>query len=181
MKPQNLFSYMYITGYLLYREKRKETKMGKIFNIDGDLVKGREADVFCHQCNCFGRMGAGIAKQIAKTYPAVEQADKDNLRRKGAYGQFGTILPVDCGDGRICVNMYSQFGFGKGLQTDYEKFDSCLQKLVRYLKDYPEKTVGFPYMIGCGLAGGDWNVIGEKLRAFAEKIPNDVYIVRWKA
>ena len=147
--------------------------------ITGDLVENKNIDIFCHQCNCFGKMGAGIAAQIAKKYPEVAQKDRQNFLEKGAYGQFGTILPVDCHDGRICVNMYSQFTYGRGKQqTDYEKFEECLRRLSMFLKDYPDRRVGFPYMIGCGLAGGDWAVIESMIEEFAKGVRNDVCIVR---
>ena len=150
-----------------------------VASIKGDLVKEKDIDIFCHQCNCFGRMGAGIAKQIAKEYPEVLSADRHNLAVFGAFGQFGKILPVRCHDGRICVNMYSQFTYGRGRrQTDYEKFGECLQQLAVFLEKHPGKKVGFPYGIGCGLAGGDWTVIEGLIERFAEKTDNDVCIVR---
>lgn len=150
-----------------------------ITNVQGDLVRAKDIDIFCHQCNCFGKMGAGIAKQIAIIYPEVAEADRHNFAALGAYGQFGKILPVECHDGRICVNMYSQFTYGKEKrQTNYEKFEECLRRLRFYLKDCPDKKVGFPYGIGCGLAGGDWNVIEGLLKKFSETVNNDVYIVR---
>ena len=150
-----------------------------IQNVTGDLVRDKEIDIFCHQCNCFGRMGAGIAGQIAKEYPEVKLADRRNLAVLGAYGQFGKILPVECSDGRTCVNMYSQFMYGRGKrQTDYVKFEECLDRLAVYLRKHPGKKVGFPYGIGCGLAGGDWTTIEGLLKAFAKKVENEIYIVR---
>ena len=77
--------------------------MGKIIVIDGDLVKAKDIDIFVHQCNCFATMGAGIARQIATAYPEVKEADRQNFKKKGAYGQLGTILPVYCHDGRVCI------------------------------------------------------------------------------
>lgn len=153
--------------------------MGNYVVKSGNLVKAEDIDIFCHQCNCFATMGAGIAKQIATDYPEVKAADKANFKEKGAYGQLGTILPVSCHDGRVCVNMYSQFHYGKGKQTDYEAFEKCLRKLAWFAKGQPGKKVGFPYGIGCGLAGGDWSIVEKMLQEFSQKIPNDVYIVRF--
>lgn len=148
--------------------------------VKGDLVKDKEISVFCHQCNCFGKMGAGIAAQISREYPEVAAADKMNFITRGAAGLFGTILPVKCHDGRICVNMYSQFTYGRGKrQTDYDMFKNCLDLLEGFLKDYPDAKVGFPYMIGCGLAGGDWKVVEGMIREFSERVSNDVFIVEF--
>lgn len=37
---------------------------------DQDLLEFK-CDIFCHQVNCQGRMGSGIAKQIRNKYPIV--------------------------------------------------------------------------------------------------------------
>ena len=38
--------------------------------INGDLLSSQE-DYICHQVNCMGVMGAGVALQIKKVYPDV--------------------------------------------------------------------------------------------------------------
>ena len=37
----------------------------------GDLIEDAKVDIVCHQTNCQGVMGAGIAKQIRDTWPRV--------------------------------------------------------------------------------------------------------------
>ncbi len=155
--------------------------MGKVIIMDGDLVRENHIDIFAHQCNCFATMGAGIARQIAVEYPEVKKADMEYHQKTGAKQQFGTVLPVTCRDGRVCVNMYSQFHYGAGKQTDYEALDKCLKELSCLALQHPGKTIGFPYGIGCGLAGGDWSIVEKMLLDFAAKIPNDVYVVRFFA
>lgn len=53
---------------------------------DGDILTST-ADVICHQVNCKGVMGAGLAKQIKQKYPAVfklykKRCDEDAKMRK---------------------------------------------------------------------------------------------------
>ena len=146
---------------------------------DGDLVADTSITVFCHQCNSFGVMGAGIAKQIALTYPEVKEKDRITFQHYGPDGMFGNTMPVLTSDGRWCINMYSQYHYGRGCMTNYEKFEKCLNTLARWLSDKPSDwTVGFPYLIGCGLAGGDWNIIEPLLTSFSEKVKQKVVIVR---
>lgn len=145
--------------------------------IDGDLVKDKKINIFVHQTNCFGVMGAGIAAQIAKTYPNVAETDRKYCRKKKAYG---TILCIPTEDGRICVNMYSQYAYGRGKQTNNDKFQLCLYQLMGYLKTQnSDVIVGFPDHIGCGLAGGDWNEILPMLEDFAARVSQPVVIVRY--
>lgn len=40
--------------------------------IDGDLLT-TNANYICHQVNCQGRMGSGVARQIREKYPTVYQ------------------------------------------------------------------------------------------------------------
>ena len=149
-----------------------------LHEIVGDLVNDESINIFCHQTNCRGMMGAGIAKKIAEKYPVVQEKDTEYC--KGADRTLlGTNLYIPVSKTRTCVNMYAQYNFGKTkIYTEYPKFQKCLNKLAAKLNISSEKlVVGFPARIGCGNAGGDWNIIYEKLAEFAEKVKQDVYIV----
>lgn len=46
----------------------------------GDLIKLAKKgkfDIIVHGCNCFCEMGAGIARQIKKTFPEAYRADME--------------------------------------------------------------------------------------------------------
>lgn len=145
----------------------------------GDILTGNYP-IFCHQVNCQGDMGAGLAKQIKEKYPEVyEEYHADAL--EGGSDYLGAILPVTTKDGRICINMYAQDRYGKkGHFTNYDAFKECLDNIHDFLwviRD-PSRTVAFPYGIGCGLGGGDWNIIHGLLSNFAIDVKQDVVIVR---
>lgn len=58
-------------------------------------------------------------------------------------------------------------------------FKNCLVKLIHVVESRKIKTVAFPYLIGCGMAGGDWNVYLEEINRFAEFLPGvTVFIYR---
>lgn len=144
---------------------------------ESNLITNKKYTIFCHQVNCRKVMGAGIAKQIRNEYPEVyaEYKHIDNPI-------LGSILPVFTSDGRICINMYAQDGFGRDKRyTDYTAFKSCLRAIVGLVADHhihQDVLIAFPYMIGCGLAGGSWNVIESLIEEFSKMIPNDVIIVK---
>lgn len=46
--------------------------------------------------------------------------------------------------------------------TDYDAWDKILDKL-RDLRNYFHLDLHFPWMIGCGLAGGNWDVMFKKI------------------
>jgi len=150
-----------------------------LYEVVGDLVKDKKYNIFCHQTNCMGVMGSGIARQIALTYPSVAMRDKDYCRLKKP---LGTILPVRVSENRICVNLYGQYNYGRYKRfTDYEAFQSALNMFAERLNNssIPDDwIIAFPYRIGCGLAGGSWGEIYPMIIKFSQQVVQDVYIVR---
>jgi hypothetical protein len=47
---------------------------------------------------------------------------------------------------------------------------------VQDLGTYFSLDLHFPYMIGCGLAGGDWNVMSEKIERLFGKSQTKAFI-----
>lgn len=146
----------------------------------GNLVTGNYP-IICQQVNCKGVMGSGLAKAIREKYPEVYTGYKNFISAAKMFNDtlLGSINLVHLHDNRHCVNMFAQDSYGRdGKQyTDYNAFSNCLRELEMVL---PQKKgiVAFPYLIGCGLGGGDWGIVKEMIRDFSEKIEQDVVIVR---
>lgn len=145
---------------------------------NGDLVKEKKFTVFCHQVNCMGVMGSGIARQIRDEYPEVYREYKFHV--DAGIGYLGTNLYVHTHDNRLCVNMFGQYNYGRDKQhTSYIALKKCLDSLQDKLSQMPEETiVGFPWKIGCGLGGGDWTVVEKMLTEFSYNVKQKVYIVK---
>ncbi|MEY8352364.1 appr-1-p processing [Lachnospiraceae bacterium 54-53] len=142
----------------------------------GDIFTS-EADIICHQVNCQGVFGRGMAGLIKKMFPEVEKTYKVITKQwqEQAGGKTSELLgrvsaqPVEM-DGRwfLIANLYGQDDYGKdGVYTDYK----ALEQAVQEIRDFVEvrnkrETVAFPYKIGCGYAGGDW----ETVRAIIERV-----------
>lgn len=154
--------------------------MGNIVEITGDLLE-TTADIICHQVNCKGVMGAGLAKQIKLRYPKVFE----NYKKLCAKYDYGSILlgVVDFEevDKYIVANCFGQWGYGtKVKQTDYDALERCFKSVADFAIREELKTIAIPYGIGCGLAGGDWNtVFGIITKTFANT-DLEVKIVKFK-
>lgn len=78
------------------------------------------------------------------------------------------------------ANLFGQLKCGLGRQTDYEALEKSFKELKYMLENqhYTNFEVRIPYNIGCGLAGGDWNIV----KSIIENIfYNAKYIVEiWK-
>ena len=122
----------------------------------GDVLSST-ADIICHQVNCKGVMGAGLAKQIKAKYPELFTQYKSMCAEYG-YMLLGDIFLYKAEGGQCIANLFAQNGFGRDKRyTDYKAFRNCLKSLKKVVSE--DKKVAFPYNIGCGLAGGDWDTI----------------------
>lgn len=129
--------------------------------------------IFCHQTNCRGAMGRGIAASVRALYPRAYH--ELQLRYSLGLAELGEIdfcccWDAEAKDDRFIVNMYSQdnyFPVNKGIVfTDYVAFRKCCRRIKHEIYRYwPNSTdkikIGFPSHIGCGLAGGDWTIVRQ--------------------
>ena len=135
--------------------------------VRGDLLN-TDADIICHQVNCQGVMGAGLAKQIADRWPYVK---KEYIKFCNAaddkHSLLGEICMVAANGGHqkkddpVIANIFGQEYYGRsGVYTDNTALMHALKKLNTYCRG---KTLAFPYGFGCGLAGGDWYDVEQLL------------------
>lgn len=141
------------------------------------------ADIICHQVNCLGIMGAGIALEIRRRYPKVYDEYINYTHSRDDYkSRLGEVLYVPTGENSpIIANIFGQLEIGKGLQTNYD----ALRKAFTNIKEYANKnnmSIAIPHGIGCGLAGGDWNVVyGIINEVFCDDIDDvTIYVFRQK-
>lgn len=144
--------------------------------INGNILDVKNSIIF-QVVNCQGIMGGGLAFSIIKKWPEVYSGYIDKIRfykkdYESAYGAFhtsfllGEINYTKVSDDNIVLNLFAQDNIGtKNRQLCYKSFLECLHKFEtqkEFFSDLQNKKLCFPYKIGCGLAGGDWNIV-EKL------------------
>lgn len=129
---------------------------GYVKEIKGDLLSS-DVKIRCHQVNCRGVMGAGLALQVKQKYPEAFDQYKALCDQFGS-GLLGYTQFVACHDGTIIANMFGQDGYGPGPQTDMDALDECLSQVAAFAYRV-NASVGFPKLLGCGLAGGNWDEV----------------------
>ncbi len=133
-----------------------------VVEVKGDLLTS-DCTIIGHGSNCFHTMGSGVAHGVRKLYPEAYEADK-----RTAYGEKTKLGYYSYAHtkNKTVVNLYTQYDFGNdSRKLDYEALASCLaffHKMIR-TKGHGTKA-GLP-RIGCGLAGGDWNIVKAFLEA----------------
>lgn len=142
--------------------------------IKGDLLVAFEElkfDAIAHGCNCYCKMGSGIAKPIKQKYPAAYKADCET--KEGDRTKLGTYSKADTKFGTV-INAYTQYNFwDPGRNADYDAIKSVFEKINI---DFKDKTIGIP-LIGCGLAGGDWNVVSKLINDATPDVNIVVYFL----
>lgn len=130
------------------------------YHIIGNLLDS-QMDYICHQVNCQGKMGSGIAKSIREKWPIVYARYMEWYHGHYYHNKIilGDIQLVQVSDKQVVINMAAQdkYGYDGKRYTDYEAFYSCLEAIK---KNVPMgSSIGFPYKIGCVRGGANWNII----------------------
>ena len=136
--------------------------MGNFKEIKGDLIKlalKGEFDAIAHGCNCLCNMGAGIAVPMNKTF-GVGNYPLEHPNTRGNINKLGQIefrhFPLSSDGGVYVINCYTQYLPAKNEKPlDYDALRLCLRKINFCFNG---GRVGLP-LIGCGLAGGDPEVV----------------------
>lgn len=155
-----------------------------IYYVNGNLLDSN-VDYICHQVNCQGVMGSGIAGQIKARWPIVyesyialcDKREEEIYQMCGGMENgldwtetlLGEIQLVPVGVDKTVINMFAQqyYGYDGKRYTSYDGFWSCLGK-VREQVSMGSK-IGFPYHIGCGLGGANWTIIRTMIEVVLDK------------
>ena len=118
------------------------------------LARDGKYGAIVHGCNCFCRMGAGIAKQVKLEFPEAFIADERT--RKGDFSKLGKYTTAKVYHNLFTIiNAYTQYDFQGEDNVDYQAIKDVFSRINM---NFFGKKIGIP-MIGAGLAGGNWDII----------------------
>lgn len=140
--------------------------------IKGDVfspnITGHEL-IICHQVNCKGVMGAGLAKQIRNQYPRLyDEYRQKCLTTKNSEDLLGEVqfyyaYGEQSGKDFVIANIFGQDGYGRDrCYTNYDAIRKALNTVRQVATPLPARTlttIRIPYGMGCGLAGGKWETV----------------------
>jgi len=134
----------------------------------GDLLLADEQYI-AHQCNCLTDSAGGIAYYIFKKW--IYSDDYTKRKLSGTIDISGSIKIH--GDGkhkRFIINMFSQIYPGSPRYKEtLESREKLFQETLDKILEIPNLTsIAFPYKIGCGLGGGNWENYLKMLTKFSE-------------
>ena len=136
-----------------------------IKEIEGDILD-TAADVILHVVNCQGAMSSGISFELRKKWPIVfdtyinwfYEYEKSSLQGKGR-GILGDVCLAKVNDFQYVANLFAQEYYGSDGKKyiDYDALKRCLKTIA--ILPIDGMKIAIPHNMGCGLAGGDWNVV----------------------
>lgn len=142
-----------------------------------------DCTVILHQANCYAIMGSGIAKEVKQRFPAAFEADRMFEVPVGSRERLGKFsYGWNSNNTRVVFNLYGQHRYGRDQKyTEEDMLEKAIlgafDKLSenRANPDFRIK-IGLPKNMGCGLAGGDWEVVKDILQQAADEYGFDLNV-----
>jgi O-acetyl-ADP-ribose deacetylase (regulator of RNase III) len=148
--------------------------------VTGDLFEAKEKYI-AHVTNCVSITSAkGIAKDIFDKFPYADcYATRTEASKAGTIDIMG-----DGKDNRYIINMHAIVYPGRarfplssldGLAARQKYFYHCL---LRAAKIEGLESIAFPWRVGAGLAGGDFEYYLGTVRNFADYVEENGVVVK---
>lgn len=135
-----------------------------------EYIKGSILDApqkyIAHGCNAQNKMGSGVAKVLFEEYTEVKEVYHNFCKeRLSKYSRKSDLLGDVCvvelkNQKHKCVfNCFTQeyYGYSGYKFVNYDAIYNCFKELSRRLY---KKEIAIP-KIGCGLAGGNWEIVSR--------------------
>lgn len=126
-----------------------EIKPGNLLDV--------ESGVILHQTNCMGVMGGGVALQIKEKWPHAYLEYQKHCEAFAYPFLMGTMHFSKLTDTLVLGNLFGQIAPSRGQATVYSAYPTALREVVAVAD--ASLPIHIPYGMGCGLAGGDWDVV----------------------
>lgn len=144
--------------------------------IKGNILDQKRGFIF-QVVNCQDRMGSGLAKAISDKWPVVkERYHKFNEGREPII-LLGSFDIIEVERDLYVINVYGQLDYGRDGKryVDYHAVKYALHQMMWWKggyycheaaeaffdECYNNANIFFPYLFGCGLAGGDWRIMSR--------------------
>lgn len=147
-------------------------KEGNVFDSDAIYI--------CHQVNCQGVMGSGVAKEVRERYPEAYRDYKEKCyeHKDSPEDNLGGVLMSYIGNGQYIVHCFAQnkYGYDGKQYTSLEALEQCFKTVANIACCVYNAKISMPYMIGCCRGGADWNVV----KPMIDEIFKDCDVELWR-
>lgn len=131
----------------------------KIINKDITTLK---KGILLQQVNCQNAMGSGVAKAIYLKWPQVKEEYHKFAQNKKPEELLGEIQETKINEDLLVINSFTQLTYGRAGKHTNE--DLLIRNIKEIANKYNDKMIVIPYLIGCGLGGGNWDYIFKNIK-----------------
>ena len=126
--------------------------------IKGDITE-TELKYIGHGVNCQNKIGSGVAKALYEKFPEVKEQYHKFFEYPRGKSPLGCSQLVHTKEGKRIYNLFTQeyYGYDEKRYVNYAALVNCFMELAEFRAG---ETIAIP-KIGCGLAGGDWNIVEQ--------------------
>lgn len=132
--------------------------------------------IIAHVCNDQGGWGAGFTGMLSRRWDLPEANYRAQVFESLPY-MLGTTMIIPVEDDIQVANMIAQRGYRSPtnrVPLDYAALSRCLSHVATVARQ-TGSTVHMP-RIGCGLGGGNWSVVRDRINIFLTSHDIDVTI-----
>ena len=127
------------------------------------IIIDNKLSVICHCCNSIGAWGAGFVLPLGKKYPKAKDSYKKYIESNKGKNILGTVDYVKVSNDIAVANIIGQprlYPTKNGeIPLDYNALkNGFIDVIEKFTSHSIPFSVHMP-RIGCGLAGGDWNIV----------------------
>ena len=141
----------------------------------GSLLECKEK-IIVQQVNCQGKMGRGLALDIANKYQSVYPKYREMCCSHKPEDLMGTVLFVEDQD-KIIANIFGQNYYGT--ESRFTNYNALIRGFTRILLK-ANCDIAIPYGIGCNLGGGDWDKLYNILKVLSIDFEYNIIIYNHK-
>lgn len=177
--PYPAHSYPRVVGFATPRKRKASSKVGINF-VKGDATqpRGSGSKIIVHIVNDrAATWGGGFARVVRNTWPAVQQDFVDWTQAHRYAFRLGACHLSPVSESLVVASLVCQHGYGPSPRPRirYNALESCLLEVSNVAAERGA-SVHMP-RIGCGQAGGRWEVVVELIEQSLTRhgIPVTVY------
>ncbi len=148
-------------------------------------VLDSDSTIIAHQTNCFKRNDIGFFKKLSERHPLAAKIDELYLLepedRLGTYS-FSYIPETPL----IIFNLYGQYTFGSGRNTDYKELSHALEGMFKHIAHLPYQVkevlgsikIGVPSYLGVETPSS-WGKIYNLLDFYSREFKLNIHMYDW--
>jgi O-acetyl-ADP-ribose deacetylase (regulator of RNase III) len=120
-------------------------------------ILNAKSGIILHQVNCQGVMASGVAGTLRQKYPEIYEDYMDFCINQSGHKLGKTVL-TRINKELAVISVFGQEFYGRN-SVRYTSYDALDDAFFSIAQEHKTEQIHVPDMIGCGLGGGNRDVV----------------------